>query len=69
MEEILDFEGSREATEGEEGWGKTHSERAMEELHQWLLQSDHGADPPPPYDREARPQDSPSSSPVEEVRL
>ena len=63
VDEILAFEGSRGATEGGEGWGETHSERAVEELHQWLLQSSDPASPPPPYDRVTRSPNFPPSSP------
>ena len=39
------------------------SERAVEELHQWLLQGDQPANPPPPYNRENGRQSFPSSAP------
>ena len=59
VEAILDFEGST----GEMEERETQSERAVEELHQWLLQGDQPANPPPPYNRENRRQSFPSSAP------
>ena len=53
IQSVADFEVSRGVRDGGEGWSETHSHQAVEELHQWLLQShDTPAAPPPPYDRE-----------------
>ena len=49
VEAILDFEGSRGQMEERKGWGETQSERAVEELHQWLLQGNQPANPPLPH--------------------
>ena len=48
-EMVLEIEDSREAGEEGEGWSETHSQQAVEELHEWLLQgNDSVANPPPP---------------------
>ena len=53
IDAMVEIEVSRGVRDGGKGWGKPHSYQAVEELHQWLLQSDDFSDaPPPPYDRE-----------------
>ena len=52
---LNEFEPSSNIRGEERGWGETLSHKAVEELHQWLIQSqDHPAAPPPPHDRESR---------------
>ena len=62
-EMVMKIEDSREVGEAGEGWSETHSQQAVEELHEWLLQgNDSVAAPPPPYGRKDRAKTSPPSS-------
>ena len=53
---------------GREGWGETHSQQAVEELHEWLLQGNNSiAAPPPLYDQKDRAKRSPPSPTITRV--
>ena len=62
-EMVMETEGSREVGEAGEGWGETHSQQAVEELYEWLLQgNDSVAALPPRYGRKDRAKTFPPSS-------